>query len=51
MFNDMILVFKPPGKALISLLTMCYKFLNTLRDFEKTCYGNWRTYIQSLIIY
>ena len=51
MFNDMILVFKPPGKPLISLLTMCYKFLNTLIDFQKPCYGNWRTFIQYLIIY
>ena len=35
MFNDVILVFKPPGKPLIPLLTMCYKFLNTLIDFQK----------------
>ena len=51
MFNDVILVFKPWGKALISLLIMCYKFLNTLIDFQKPCYGNWRTFIQYLIIY
>ena len=51
MFNDVILVFKPPGKPLIPLLTMCYKFLNTLIDFQKPCYGNWRTFIQYLIIY